>query len=786
MQFPVVVLVTKSNSPFMHQTANNLTSAMNFRNNPLFVPFAALILTVFFGASAFAIDPDELLPVDDAFAISAVAENRQAVKVSWTVADGYYLYRHRLSFIPETPGLALGEPLLPRGKQKTDEFFGDVETYRGVVTAEVPLTSVPIGVSRITLKARSQGCADVGVCYPPHQQILEVSLPAETPSSGQFGINLALENSPVSSKLNLGTQATPFSEEVYSSDTAFVFEAIANSDREILARWTIAQGHYMYREQFAFSASIPIERFDLPAGVAKTDEHFGDVEVYYDQVEVPIRLTRAGGSAAETVTLDARYQGCKEDGICYPPVEKAIAVDMPAVESAGPETLPPTAGLAGQPVAEQDRLASALSTGNLLWTLLSFMGLGLLLAFTPCVFPMVPILSGIIAGEGPDVTTRRAFTLSAVYVLAMALTYTLAGVIAGLFGANLQAAFQKTWVIAGFSLLFVALSFAMFGFYELQLPASWQSRLTNVSNRQRGGSLGGAGIMGLLSALIVGPCVAPPLAGALIYIGQTGDALIGGLALFALSLGMGIPLLVVGTSAGRFLPKAGQWMDTVKAVFGVALLALAIWMLERIVPPGVVMLLWGLLLASSGVYLGALEALPADSSGWRKLWKSLGVVLLLLGAIELVGAASGAKDWLRPLEGLGNSAGAASASVPIVKIKSVADLDAQLSRAATQGKPAMLDFYADWCVDCKRMDKYSFPDPRVQAALEAGVFLKADVTDNDDVDQALMRRFNIIGPPAIVFFDSAGSELRAYRVVGYQKPERFSEHVSAAFGATAP
>lgn len=748
--------------------------------------FLILVSSLVWPSLTLAINPDELLPVDDAFAITATAQNRDSVEISWHVADGYYLYRHRLSFIADTPDLLLGEPLLPRGEQKTDEFFGDVETYRGVITAVVPLETVPASVSSVTIKARSQGCADVGVCYPPHQQIVNVTLPS-APAASPPGLDLGLSTSPLSGKLNLaGTQATPFDEEVFSSDEAFVFEAIALSGQEILARWTIAPGHYMYREQFAFSASVPISQVNLPAGQAKTDEHFGDVEVYYDQVEVPIGLQRASGSAAEAVILEARYQGCKEDGICYPPIEGSLSVAMPAVEAGAGQTQAAATLTPGQPLAEQDRLASALSNGNLFWTLLSFAGLGLLLAFTPCVFPMVPILSGIIAGEGPNVTTRRAFALSATYVLAMALTYTLAGVIAGLFGANLQAAFQKAWVIGGFSLLFVALAFAMFGFYELQLPASWQSRLTNVSNRQRGGSLGGAGIMGLLSALIVGPCVAPPLAGALIYIGQTGDAIIGGLALFALSLGMGIPLLIVGTSAGRFLPQAGQWMDTVKAVFGVALLALAIWMLERIVAPGVIILLWGLLLASSGVYLGALEALPPGATGWRKLWKSLGVVLLLLGAIELIGAASGGTDWLRPLDGFGASAGGAATTVPVVKIKSVDDLNAQLKVAAAQGKPAMLDFYADWCVDCKRMDKYSFPDARVQNALKAGVFLKADVTENDKTDQELMSRFSIIGPPAIVFFDAAGSELRPYRVVGYQKPERFADHVTAAFAARAP
>jgi thiol:disulfide interchange protein DsbD len=386
------------------------------------------------------------------------------------------------------------------------------------------------------------------------------------------------------------------------------------------------------------------------------------VEVYHDRVDLTLPLVRQTAAATE-IELVAKYQGCAERGICYPPQTKRVRLSLPdatgatataapALPAASPPVASPPGIVAAEPVSEQDRIAAVLAGGSLWAVVALFFGFGLLLAFTPCVFPMIPILSGIIAGQGSRITTRRAFVLSLVYVLAMALTYAVAGVLAGLFGANIQAAFQDPWILSAFALVFVALALSMFGFYELQLPSALQSRLAELSNRQEGGTLIGVAIMGLLSALIVGPCVAPPLAGALIFIGQTGDALLGGVALFFLSLGMGAPLIAIGTSAGKLLPRAGAWMDAVKAAFGVALLAVAILLLERILPAALSMLLWGLLLICSAVYLGALSQLPATAGGWDRLWKGLGVAMLIYGALMLAGAAAGGKDTLQPLRGI--------------------------------------------------------------------------------------------------------------------------------------
>ena len=360
----------------------------------------------------------------------------------------------------------------------------------------------------------------------------------------------------------------------------------------------------------------------------------------------------------------------------------------------------------------------------------------------------------------------------------MAVTYTVAGVLAGLFGQNLQALFQNPWILGFFIAIFIALALSMFGFFELQLPASLQTRLTQTSNQQQGGSLTGVAVMGFLSALIVGPCVAPPLAAALIVIGASGSALLGGAALFALSIGMGVPLILFGMSAGKLVPRAGPWMDSIKAVFGIAMLALAIWMLERIVQGPVILLLWGMLAIASGVYLGALERIPEGASGWRSLWKSLGLVLLLLGTIEIIGAAFGGDDWMKPLKNV--RSGGQSAAVEHVtfqRIKSLADLEAAVARANQAGKPAMLDFYADWCVECVRMERNTFGEPEIQKLFGQIQPLQADVTPNDEIDQALMAEYGIIGPPAILFFDRNGKELRGFRLVGFYKPEKFAEHL---------
>ena len=432
-------------------------------------------------------------------------------------------------------------------------------------------------------------------------------------------------------------------------------------------------------------------------------------------------------------------------------------------------------------MSDQDRLAQLL-TLHPVKAMLAFFIAGLLLAFTPCVLPMVPILSGIIIGQGEQLTAWRAFWLSLVYVLAMAVTYTVAGVLAGLFGQNLQAVFQNPWIISGFVVVFILLALSMFGFYELQLPGRFQTRLTEASNRQKGGQLWGVAVMGFLSALIVGPCVAPPLMAALIVIGSSGDAVLGGSALFAMSMGMGLPLLLFGVSAGKLVPRAGAWMDAVKAVFGVAMLGLSIWMLERILPGGLIMLLWGALAIACGVYLGALERLESGASGWRRLWKSLGVLLLVLGILEVIGAAAGGDYWLKPLHSLRSGPPVVSESehVRFEPIKSLDELGQELDNA---GSGAMLDFYADWCVECKRMERNTFPDPRVESLMEQMRLLQADVTANDAIDQELMKEFGVIGPPAILFFDRDGNEMPRYRLVGYFEPEEFAQHLQRVLEA---
>ena len=719
---------------------------------------------------------EELLEPDKAFPFSATIQDG-AVKAEWTMPDGYYLYRSKIQLSTDTPGVSLGEAQLPAGKIKQDEFFGEVEIYRHTVSGQIPVNRDNPDVTAFELKAVYQGCADIGVCYPPITKQVRLELPAD---SGSAVAALGA----LSESLGFGGGGE---DEVLEPDQAFQFSMDVVDPNTLKAYWQIAPDHYLYRGKISFALAegqaLQLGQVELPPGEKKHDEFFGDIEVYHDQVEARIPLLRTSLEPT-TVAVTATYQGCAEKtGICYPPIKKTLNLALPAASSvAAAGEIPVTPPAQTEVISEQDQIAASLASGNTILTILTFFGFGLLLAFTPCVFPMIPILSSIIVGQGESITTRKAFVMSLTYVLAMALTYTVAGVIAGWFGENLQAAFQNPWVLGSFAAIFVALSLSMFGFYDLQMPSALQSRLTELSNRQQGGTLVGVAIMGFLSALIVGPCVAAPLAGALIYIGQTGDAVLGGAALFALSLGMGAPLIAIGTSAGKLLPRAGGWMDAIKAVFGVLLLAVAIWMLERVIPPAVTMLLWGLLLIISAIYMRALDSLAADSSGWQKLWKGIGVVLLILGSLQLIGAAAGGRDYMQPLKGLqlgmGGSAASTEQHLAFKRIKTVKDLEQELAAASNQGKMVMFDFYADWCVYCKDYEKYVFTDPRVQAVLNNMVLLQADVTANDEQDKALLKHVKVTAPPAILFFNQQSTEMRGYRVVGAMNADEFLAHLN--------
>jgi len=579
-------------------------------------------------------------------------------------------------------------------------------------------------------------------------------------------------------------------DDILEVDDAFKLSTAIEGNR-FIARWEIAEGHYLYQDKMDIIPSdenIETSPLQLSPGEEKQDPIFNKLlYVYHDSAEIALPITSNNG--VKDAVFKVKYQGCSEiSGICYPPQTREISVRLPELtgtaSAAGIASGEPAAAAASEDVvSEQDRIANTLKQGDTWITLLVFFGAGLLLALTPCVFPMIPILMGIIVGQGENQTVRSTFILSLVYVLAMAMTYTVVGVLVGLSGENIQAWFQNPWVITAFVAIFVALSFSMFGFYELQMPASIQSRITQISNSQKGGTLTGVAIMGFLSALIVGPCVTAPLVGALIYIAETGDAVLGGLALFALSMGMGTPLLAIGASAGKLLPKAGSWMDAVKAVFGVMLLALGIWMLERVAPAVLTMALWAALLIVSAVYMGAIDALPEGASGWRKLWKGTGLLLLVYGIVLIIGLASGGRDVFHPLKGIavsGNTATEQSAHLNFKQIKGVDGLNAALAEARAEGKTVMLDFYADWCVSCKEMEAFTFTDPAVQQALADTVLLQADVTPNDEQDKALYKHFGIIGPPSIMFFDSNGNERKNFRVVGFVPADQFSAHVKQA------
>jgi thiol:disulfide interchange protein DsbD len=735
---------------------------------------AALLLALLMPAGVGSAQDEDILRPEEAYRY-AVADTGESIEIDWLVEEGYYLYRGKMSYASGSDSIVLGEYELPAGLHHEDEFFGVQQIYRDRFFVSIPYTIVGEAPASMDLVIKSQGCADIGLCYPPQTWTESVKLLAGKSNGAKIQLGQPAPS---------GTLFGP-SDEFLPVDQAFqpILTVIDANTVEVAIR--VADGYYVYKDKISAASDsdrVMLGKLDLPPGEMKTDQYFGAQEVYFDDMFARLPLIRSTPDAF-ALDLELKYQGCADGGICYPPVTRVMNIELP--QATASSAVAAVQAQSAAPVSEQARLANIITGSGLGLVIATFFGLGLLLTFTPCVLPMVPIVSGIIAGEGHDVSPARGFTLALSYVMGMALVYTAAGVAAAAAGLQLQAIFNQPPVLILFSGLFIVLALAMFGMFDLQMPAGIQSRVAAISGGQKSGTTIGAFVMGALSSLIVTACVAPALVATLTVMAQTGDMLRGGTALFAMSLGMGAPLLLVGAAHGKFLPKAGPWMVAVKNAFGFMMLGLAIWMMSRMLPGEVTLALWGILIFMAGVYLGGLTTLTPESLGIHKLGKGFGLLAIIYGAVLLVGSLAGSNSLLRPLEGIsfsGQAAVTASRHLEFERIKTVQDLDAAVAAAASAGKSAMLDFYADWCVSCIEMEEYTFTDAEVQDALSNTVLLQADVTANDDEDQALLQRFGVFGPPTIIFFGADGLQRHGYEVVGYMKAKEFAEHVRQATG----
>jgi len=740
-----------------------------------FIPSLLLLTSLAVAGFARAQD-EEPRPPEDVYRY-VVTDTGDAIEIDWAIEEGYYLYRNKLGFESTTKGVVLGDARIPEGLPHEDEFFGKQQIYREHFYVSVPYRFDGGRPATMELVIKSQGCWDGGLCYPPQAWTEEVRLrqPAVEQRQDRAADKFILGE--------IGGAGGIGGSEFVSVDEAFKPILIPVDGNTVEVTFQVTPGYYLYKDKIsvkAVSENVQLGKLKLPDGKLKFDEFFGESEVYFDDVFAVLPLARATPEAMQ-LELEVTFQGCAEGGLCYPPTTRVVSTLLSeATAITDLSSLPQR----NEPVSEQGKLAEVIVEGKLWAVIATFFGLGLLLAFTPCVLPMIPILTSIIAGEGKDTGATRGFVLALSYVMGMAIVYTAAGVVAVAAGAQVQAAFNQPWVITVFAGLFVLLSIAMFGAYDLQMPSALQSKLASVSNSHKSGTVVGAFIMGALSSLIVTACVAPALVAALAVMAQTGDYLRGGTALFAMSLGMGAPLLAVGAAQGKFLPKAGAWMVAVKSAFGFMMLGLAIWMLSRILPGSVTLALWAALIFMTGVFMGGLTSLTSDSSVPQKLGKGLGLLAVIYGLLLFLGSLSGGSNPLKPLATVSFGGGVTVAEekhLEFQRIKTVDDLDREIATAVSDGKTTMLDFYADWCVSCKEMEAYTFTDAGVQAALSNTVVLQADVTANDDADQALLKRFGVFGPPTIIFFGTDGQQRHGYEVVGYMKAKDFIEHLQQAF-----
>ena len=763
---------------------------MNYQKLRNFLLTLAFLLPLPAFAAVEALDTgimeDEPLPPEQAFVLSTEVLSADMIRAKWHIVDGYYMYRDKFKFESNTPGVTADVGVYPKGKIKEDEFFGKVETYRGDIVIDIPLNRMG-DTQTLELNITSQGCADIGICYPPQKQLVKFDLPAlpKTAASTEAGEDSSF--SPISAIKKFGDSLLGDDEQQFLPvDKAFAFSAEVEDGNTIKASWDIEEGYYLYRDKFSFALQdangVELGKVNMPEGKEKVDESFGRMIVYFKNIDLMLPLKRTQLDPTD-VTLVTKYQGCADAGLCYPPQTKTMPLSLPAGQAV------PTAVMAGDtsgsesPATEGDEEKRSF-IGNLLFAF----GIGLLLSFTPCVLPMIPILVGVIVGQsGVQPTKMRAGMLSTSYVFGTALVYSAAGWLAGASGQQLQAYTQNVWGIGIVAAILVLLALSMFGFYEIQMPSAIQSRLQMKSQNVKGGSMFGTFFLGTVSALIVGACVTPLLMLVLGIAIQSGDPVLGASMMFAMAWGMGVVLITVGVGAGHLLPKAGGWMDIIKYVFGVLLIGVAIYLMTPLqeVP---ILLVWGTFFIVVGIYMGATQAVPEGASKWRYMWKGLGTVLLIWGVLALIGGMQGNRDIMQPIDtssfamaGGGGGQGIVAQSALVephdlfIHLKNTSQLDEELAKAKSAGKPVILDYFATWCTDCRRMEKATFNNPQVQKIMqEKFVSLQVDVTDPNNADtESIKKRFKVFGPPAMLFFDKNGKPRKDLNFYGFKKPDEF-------------
>ncbi len=751
--------------------------------------FSIILFFVFFLVNSYggSLESDILTP-DKAFKPTAYLKNDKIV-VDIKLGDKVYLYKDKLKFIITEPKQIdiKGDIKLPK-PVKYHEFI----VYFNELKSSIPLSLIrkKLGndVKQIKLQVGFQGCTQLGLCYAPMKKSFTFSLPN------------------IKKEISSSTSKPPVEDSLESSvlmpDQAFKPSATLKDDK-IDINIKLGDKIYLYKDKLKFTILKP-KRVEFKGDIKLPKPvKYHEFIVYFNELKssIPLSLIRKKlGEDVKNVTLQLSFQGCSKLGLCYAPMKKSFTFDLNNVKkqiavakwnlqkpndtkSAIKKNQTKKAYSNVSNISEEDSIAQTLKKSSLWVVLITFFGFGLLLSLTPCVFPMIPILSSIIVSQSKDnMNAKRGFFLSLVYVLAMSVAYTIAGVLAGLFGANIQILLQNPWVIGTFALIFVVLAFSMFGYYELQLPQSLQSKISKKSDSAQGKGVVGVAIMGFLSALIVGPCVAAPLAGALIYIGQSGDALLGGAALFVMSLGMGAPLLLIGIGAGKFMPKPGGWMENVSKVFGVIMLAVAVYLLSRVIPGMITMLLWAFLFLGSAVYLGALEPLKEGVKGYVKLAKVIGIILFVYGLILFVGAYMGNTNPLDPLENfskqrvLAVSPGTQNVENRFTTVTNIKDLEKIVKNS---NKPVMVDFYADWCVSCKELEVKTFNDSKVKYKLRDFTLIRADVTENSKENKELMKKYHVFGPPVIIFFDKNHNLLKSKKIVGFIDADSFLKHLKS-------